>query len=99
MDIVRELTEKQFNTDIMKNDIPSIILKGALQEKSLDELFGEKRIPGNYWSPGPLMQMFVKLISTLGFVKLISGSTFNRLEFNFAIEESKNNLKLFSKKG
>ena len=37
--------------------------------------------------------MFVKLISTLGFVKLTSGSTFNRLEFNFAIEEEKEKLK------
>lgn len=42
MDIVRELTEKQFNTDIMKNDIPLRILKGTLQEKSLDKLFREK---------------------------------------------------------
>lgn len=42
MDIVRELTEKQFNTDIMKNDIPLRILKGTLQEKSLDKLFRGK---------------------------------------------------------
>lgn len=31
--------------------------------------------------------MLVKLISTPGFVKLTSSSTFNRLKFNFAIEK------------